>query len=809
MFINRKKKFSLAIIVLLLVSFFTPYAVTKAESTITVADAIANNSGKKTVEGYIVGYTVSGGNYVSNPPFKDDFNLAIADSKNEKDSSKIMPVQIPASFRSDFGLKTNPDLIGKKVKITGNLEAYFTVPGLKSPTAFELVDDAGTPSKAENAEATPTPGAVSKGVQVTLTSKTANSTIHYTIDGTDPTPSSTKYTGPIKIEEDTVIKAIVIADGLRNSDIATFTYKIAKDGLRIHDIQGAGHYSAHDEAYVSNVEGIVTQVVDANNFYMQDPKPDWDIRTSEGILIYKKAHGAKVGDSIKVNGQIKEYVLEGYSDKLKTDLPVTEINASSIATVSVGNKLPKPITLNHMYKQPTAIIDNDQLKKFDPWQDGIDYYESLEGMLVSVKDAKVIAPQKYGELYVVSGNTRTNTNAGGLSISKHDYNPEKLIVDINDDNYIAKAGDHFKGTIQGVVSYGFSNYKVLSNKESLPALIPGKTKPESANIKVDPKKLTVASYNVENFSTKTSEDKVTKLAKAIVSNLKQPDIVGLTEVQDNDGSTNSGNTDASQSYQLLTDKIKELGGPAYSFTDIAPINNQDGGAPGGNIRVGFLYNTDRVKLTEGKKGSATESVSFEKGKLTLNPGRIDPTNPAFNESRKPLAAQFTFNGKNVIVVANHFNSKGGDQPLFGKNQPPQLTSEFQRVEIAKVVNKFVKDVKSKDKNANIILLGDFNDFEFSSPLQALKGKELTNMIEKVDGKDRFTYAYQGNSQVLDHILVSNNLAKSTKVDIVHINSPFMEEHGRASDHDPVLIQTELKYKQHHHKNGKKANSQAR
>ena len=76
--------------------------------------------------------------------------------------------------------------------------------------------------------------------------------------------------------------------------------------------------------------------------------------------------------------------------------------------------------------------------------------------------------------------------------------------------------------------------------------------------------------------------------------------------------------------------------------------------------------------------------------------------------------------------------------------------------------------------------------------KTLKGKEMTNMIDLIPAIDRYTYAYQGNLQVLDHILVSKNLTLRTAADIVHINAAFMEEHGRASDHDPVLIQTMLK-----------------
>ena len=113
---------------------------------------------------------------------------------------------------------------------------------------------------------------------------------------------------------------------------------------------------------------------------------------------------------------------------------------------------------------------------------------------------------------------------------------------------------------------------------------------------------------------------------------------------------------------------------------------------------------------------------------------------------------------------------------------------MQRNNIAKVVNNFVQEILADNANANIVVLGDFNDFEFSNPLKITAGTQLTNMIDKVPATDRFTYMYQGNAQVLDHILVSNRLISSTEVDIIHINSPF---YNQVSDHDPVLIQTEL------------------
>lgn len=185
----------------------------------------------------------------------------------------------------------------------------------------------------------------------------------------------------------------------------------------------------------------------------------------------------------------------------------------------------------------------------------------------------------------------------------------------------------------------------MTDKNKLPTLKDGGTVREVTSLEKDSDKLSIASYNIENFSTQTANSKVETIATSIITNLKQPDIIGVTEMQDNDGATDSGTTDSAQSAKKLTDKIKELGGPQYQFIDIAPEDKRDGGAPGGNIRVGFLYNVDRVKLTEGTKGTATQSVAFKDGKLTLNPGRIEPADPAFTSSRKPLAAQFEFKGK--------------------------------------------------------------------------------------------------------------------------------------------------------------------
>jgi len=178
------------------------------------------------------------------------------------------------------------------------------------------------------------------------------------------------------------------------------------------------------------------------------------------------------------------------------------------------------------------------------------------------------------------------------------------------------------------------------------------------------------------------------------------------------------------------------------------------------------------------------------GSLTLNPGFVDPSK--FVDTRKPIAAEFEFQKERVVIIGAHLNSKGGDGSLWGPTQPPVLESVKKRIQLAQAINDFIDEGLAINPDLNIIVAGDMNDFEFTPALQTLKGDVLTNMIDKAPEQDRFTYFFQGNNQVLDHILVSNKLADVTEIDLIHINANFTEAQGRASDHDPVLVQIDLK-----------------
>ena len=128
--------------------------------------------------------------------------------------------------------------------------------------------------------------------------------------------------------------------------------------------------------------------------------------------------------------------------------------------------------------------------------------------------------------------------------------------------------------------------------------------------------------------------------------------------------------------------------------------------------------------------------------------------------------------------------------MFGSNQPPVLYSEFQRIEQAKIVNEFVKSILALDPHANVIVLGDLNDFQFSKPVTTLAGGELTNLIDSLPVNERYSYVYDGNSQVLDQILVSQAVLGSAEVDVVHVNAEF---NSAPSDHDPVLARLSFRH----------------
>jgi predicted extracellular nuclease len=585
-------------------------------------------------------------------------------------------------------------------------------------------------------------------------------------------------------------------------------FTVALPVTPIHAIQGATHVSPF-AGQAARTTGIVT-ALDSNGYYLQDPNPDGDDATSEGIFVFtSSAPHVAVGDGVDVSGSVSEFRPGSSSND---NLSVTEIIHPTSTVTSSGNPLPAPVVLGAGGRiPPSTIIENDSGANietdgnlFDPAEDGIDFYESLEGMRVQMNDTLVVGPTKlFGtsskEIYVVGdggAGAGPRTARGGVVITPGDFNPERLVLanDLLPFLPDANVGDTFPGAIVGVLGYDFGNYRLLDT-QALPPLqsngLPRETLSFPPRGLAD---LDIAAFNVENLDPGDPPAKFAQLAGIIVTNLGAPDILSVEEIQDNDGATNDGVVDASVTFTHLTDAIVAAGGPSYQFRSIDPVDDQDGGEPGGNIRVGILFRADRGVAFVDRPGAGSLTPNAVVGAagapaLQYSPGRVDPTNAAFQDSRKPLAAELTFNGTTLFVIANHFNSKGGDAPLFGRFQPPPLRSEAQRTAQAQVVAGFVGQILGLDPAANVVVLGDLNNFEFSTPVGVLKGAGLTTLIETLPANERYSYDFEGNSQVLDHVLVSPHaLGRLAGFDIVHVNAEFAVQ---ASDHDPGVARLTL------------------
>ena len=206
------------------------------------------------------------------------------------------------------------------------------------------------------------------------------------------------------------------------------------EGLRIHDIQGRQHLSPYRGSFALAVPGVVT-ARRFNGFYFQDPQPDADERTSEGMFVFTGSTppaAAAVGAAITVSGRVTEFragctptctppdfPAGEFGSSAFPNLTVTEMDRATVTPTGAGTIAPTVVGAGGRVP-PSTVIDDDtpdpesddpplvtgnvetksgapldtvnQDPSFDPAEDGIDFYESLEGMLTRVNRAVVIEP---------------------------------------------------------------------------------------------------------------------------------------------------------------------------------------------------------------------------------------------------------------------------------------------------------------------------------------------------------------------------------------------------------------------------------
>ena len=593
----------------------------------------------------------------------------------------------------------------------------------------------------------------------------------------------------------------------------------AVPAVTVMQIQGAGHLSPYEGQSVTTT-GVVTAIA-FNGYYIQDPVGDGDADTADGMFVFKFGAKPNVGDYIQVTDTISEFVPGGCATG---NLSTTQMSFPAI--VPMGTMpLPAPTVIGTSGRiapavdvispselpeelQPTFCTSLGNAGVFNPGNDGIDFYESLEGMLVTIEDPVAVSATRTfnsfsSEMWTLTNDgahiapTDARTARGGINLQPDpdnmgDQNPERVQIQFDGTLFPGSVpaitiGDRL-GDVTGVMGYSFGNFEV--NALSTFSITPGGPSTETTSLVGANKEVTVASYNVLNLAATSADDaqRIT-LGGHIANNLAAPDVVALQEIQDNNGTIDDGNTDATETLQMLVDEISAAGGPDYEFFDVAPDNNTGGGVPGGNIRNAFLYNPDRVKLVD--------FVSLTPDALT-DLGVADPN--AFDGTRNPLAATFKFKGKEFTVLNNHLSSRFGSEPIFGGPQPFFQAGETERGAQTGALNDVVDALLAEahgnsthaSKAGRILVVGDLNTMEFTNEItDILPGtgpdKVLTNLIDGLSDDNVYTFIFDGNSQVLDHTLVTDNVLATAEFDIVHVNVDYPRVSSAVgSDHDPLV-----------------------
>lgn len=535
---------------------------------------------------------------------------------------------------------------------------------------------------------------------------------------------------------------------------------------RIHDLQGAGAESPISGRTVT-IEGVVTGVDDEigasfgdNNTIRRFPEDagifvqeetsdaDNDPNTSEGVFVgfVRDRDAYAPGDVVRVNGQVREKF--GQTIVSETfDREPEKVGAAPV---------PEP-----------ALIDASRAEGQDA--QGRPYYETLEGMRVEldVGVANSGGTNKFGELFMTPGTEKdrvfrteaepgliaTDADAGAGDPDNPYRDPDGSTTEVEADLF-----DTVSGTV-GPMAFAFENYRIMVQPGAMPAVEDtGVPYPYDRLEPANDRQLRIASFNVENYfpvggeldggtvSGEEFEEKTSRLADAVGDLMERPDVIAVQEVYDR------------ATLQALASR---LGG----YSAYLEEGNDSRG-----IDVGFLV----------KDGVEVMSVT-QYGKTAASPEGYDCSDVDGGLfDRPPLAAKVRAEGIGAFtVISNHFASKAAPD-------------ECRAAQAAFVRDRVAELEESGDR---VIVAGDLNAFEDESALTTLEDGEtsLDNLWDEAPAEERYSFAFQGKLQTLDHVLLTGGLqGRVEDFRYAHFDNDYHEREDPAdghhvSDHDPPVL----------------------
>jgi uncharacterized protein len=589
--------------------------------------------------------------------------------------------------------------------------------------------------------------------------------------------------------------------------------------LSINAIQGTGARSPVEGQLVVT-SGVITGRK-TNGFFIQSPdgSTDGDPRTSEGLFIFTSTAPAAtltVGTLVSVTGRVIEFVPA--ADPLSPAF--TEIGESpAIEVRGSGASLPQPIEIRESDVLPSG--GHEQLERLEGMRVRIASLRTVSATLGTVNEPAATATSN-GVFYGVVSGLRPLREPGidvfeplppgsPCCVPRFDGNPERIRID-SDGQPGAPALDVSSGRIVlnlvGPLDYGFRSYTILPDPATPPVVAPGGADAVPSPPASDDE-LSVASINLQRFFD-TSNDpatsdavltaaafqaRLTKASMYILGLLGRPDIVAVSEVE---------NLATLQTLAAVLNRDAQLGGlddPQYE------AYLEEGNDPGG-IDVGALVKRARVEVLEYRQEGKPSTFTNPLGQQEV-----------LNDRPPLLLGVRVTNQRNaqlrVTILINHLRSL-----IDIESASTGARVRAKRAAQAEFVAGLVSRRLADDPNEHVLLVGDFNAFEFNDGYVDVMGTirgapasrqqvitetrdlidpDLANLIDGLPAGERYSYVFDGTAQALDHMLVSAALLPQvSRFSYVRGNADSPEvwrsdarRPERLSDHDAALVYLRL------------------
>jgi predicted extracellular nuclease len=517
---------------------------------------------------------------------------------------------------------------------------------------------------------------------------------------------------------------------------------------------------------VDNQQGVANYVdLDPRQagIYVETPAiaQDHDTSTSEGIFVGARAApdraASHIGQTVTVSGTVTELFN-------LTTLDATGQAAPMFTGTAKAANLPAAVPIDPASAAAQTVASTGSRP----------YYESLEGMRVSLASgtANSGGTDKFGELFVQPGAPRKRVirdpdgpTAGPANLLSLAQDAGSADVDPTNPSGTPTSTTRVKADLfsrvtdaVGPLGFSFSEYQLLPQPGHRPTVAASTIAYPPPAPAAAPGTIRVANFNMENlfgagmtddghtFTQAEVDAKTTRLANAIKL-LHRPDVLAVEEV-------------ASEA------ALQEVAAKLGNYTAIWKASND-----ARHIAVGFLIRSG-IAVTDVRQLGVTATTTAS--------GCADDGVSAKLFERPPLEIGVRKGDFQFALIGNHWASQGHPEPC--------------RQAQAAFVNDQVRALESS--GGSVMVLGDLNDFEDSPAVTGdlvAGGTTLRNLWNKAPATNRYSFAYNGQLQTLDHILVTQRLASRVQgLLYVHFDNDYYERNDTTSptgvsDHDPPVV----------------------